>query len=287
MRRVHVLVFLLQRYLFLRSAAFVPSIVGRTASLLSSPSLLLYNSNTPVDPMGNSNGNVTSNTTTATSITTLLETSTNSNAAAAPQFGDVVSMRRPSSSPSPKEEDLTVTAVTLVTATDSSSVAAIPSSRRQTNDMVAIASIALAVLNYAWQWTHPLTPIQLLYTMEQNSAPITVIGAAGSNKPTVVDFWAPWCENCKEMAATLEVIEDEYAGKVNFVMVNGDNPKNWPLIEAFGVDAIPHLALAEADGTVEMALIGPVPKRWLQEDLNTLIGNSRIDATTPRQALPY
>jgi hypothetical protein len=33
------------------------------------------------------------------------------------------------------------------------------------------------------------------------------------------------------------------------------------MIEAFGVDAIPHLVLVEADRTVDTSLIGPVPKQ--------------------------
>lgn len=87
------------------------------------------------------------------------------------------------------------------------------------------------------------------------------------------------------------------------------------MIEAFGVDAIPHLALVEADGTVDTALIGPVPKQWLERDLDVLIANAKkmdtakqlqvrelqlggaddgttmtavsTSTTEPRQALPY
>merc|ERR1712087_1042971 len=100
--------------------------------------------------------------------------------------------------------------------------------------------------------------------MQSNSQPITSIGNNG--KPTVVDFWAPWCENCKQMAPTLYQVEQEFKVDVNFVMINGDDPNAWPLIEAFGVDAIPHLALVESDGPVDTALIGRVPKAWLEQD---------------------
>jgi len=128
-------------------------------------------------------------------------------------------------------------------------------------------------MNYVWQYLHPITPIQILYEMEQQSSPITVIGT--TLKPTVVDFWAPWCENCKLLAPTLKAIEEEYGKDVNFVMINGDEASAWPMIEAFGVDAIPHLALVEADGTVDTALIGPVPKQWLERDLQVLKENAK------------
>ena len=90
------------------------------------------------------------------------------------------------------------------------------------------------------------------------------------------------CENCKLLAPTLLQIEQEYGKDVNFVMINGDNDAAWPLIEAFGVDAIPHLALVEADGTVDTALIGgPIPKEWLEQDLQVLVENAKILSSSP------
>jgi len=158
--------------------------------------------------------------------------------------------------------------------------------RRTRNLGVAILSIALAVGNYAYQWTHPVTPIQLLVNMERSSSPLADIGK--NSKPTVIDFWAPWCENCRYMAPTLFQIEESYKDKVNFVMVNGDDPNNWPLIEALGVDAIPHLALVESDGTVDTALIGTVPKEWLSRDIDVLLSNANgPNGETTKQSLPY
>ena len=58
-------------------------------------------------------------------------------------------------------------------------------------------------------------------------------------------------------------------------MVNGDLGENWPIIERFGVDAIPHLAMVGADGLVETALIGPIPKGVLREDLDTMLENAK------------
>mmetsp|Transcript_18726 Transcript_18726/g.52086 ORF Transcript_18726/g.52086 Transcript_18726/m.52086 type:complete len:94 (+) Transcript_18726:963-1244(+) len=73
-------------------------------------------------------------------------------------------------------------------------------------------------------------------------------------------------------------------------MVNGDRPEAWPLIERFGVDAIPHLALISADGDVETALIGPVPKSVLERDLDVLLSNAAAqngDVSSVQQPLPY
>lgn len=111
-----------------------------------------------------------------------------------------------------------------------------------------------------------------------------------------MDFWAPWCENCKAASTTLASIEEEYGDRVNFIMVNGDKGENWPIIERFGVDAIPHLAMVDANGVVETALIGPIPRTVLREDLNVMIENAnrskQIGTTSgtgsgAKESLPY
>jgi len=153
------------------------------------------------------------------------------------------------------------------------------------NLVVAISSAIVAVLNYVYQYLHPISSIELLFTMQRSSVPISTIGQ--NHKPTVVDFWAPWCENCRISAATLNKIEGEYKDKVNFISINGDDESALDLIDAFGVDAIPHLALIDEDGFVETALIGPVSGKVLREDLNTLIGNSKLKEGESRADLPY
>jgi len=85
-------------------------------------------------------------------------------------------------------------------------------------------------------------------------------------------------------------VEQTYSSSVNFVMINADAPDAWPLIEAFGVDAIPHLALVEADGTVDTALIGLIPKQFIVQDLDVLIDNAKRSSSSSsisRQPLPF
>ena len=78
-------------------------------------------------------------------------------------------------------------------------------------------------------------------------------------------------------------------------MINGDDSASWDLVERFGVDAIPHLALVSSEGDVETALIGVVPEKVLRSDLEVLLINAMIaadsnnegEAATKRFELPF
>mmetsp|Transcript_698 Transcript_698/g.1299 ORF Transcript_698/g.1299 Transcript_698/m.1299 type:complete len:294 (+) Transcript_698:141-1022(+) len=186
------------------------------------------------------------------------------------QFGDSVSLKPSSSDTSTTQQPQAKMLVDDL-------------KHRQTRSIVtAVLAVLLGVLNYAWQYTHPMSSLQILTEMQSASQPLSIIGT--NDKPTVVDFWAPWCENCKLAAPTLLTIEKEYSDRVNFCMINGDEAQAWPYIEAFRVDAIPHLALVSKEGDVETALIGPIPKSVLEADLNVMIGNAQ---SNEKVALPY
>jgi thiol-disulfide isomerase/thioredoxin len=194
-------------------------------------------------------------------------------------FGDVVSIKRP---PPPQQQQTDATESTdnniindniftsptspIDCAVEERAVAA---KMRKRNILVAILSVVLALSNFGWQLLHPVQPIQLLYEMQLRSVPMSVIGKNG--KPTVVDFWAPWCQDCKLSAPALYALEQEYGNVINFISINGDQDEAWPYVEAFGVDAIPHMALIRPDGTVETALIGKVPKSIIQADFDALV----------------
>ena len=92
-------------------------------------------------------------------------------------------------------------------------------------------------------------------------------------KVVMINFWAPWCGNCKVAAPTLQAIEEEYGDKVNFIMVNADEQsyQNGALISIFSVDSIPHLALLSDEGDVETALIGPMSRNVLRADIDALL----------------
>jgi thioredoxin 1 len=79
-------------------------------------------------------------------------------------------------------------------------------------------------------------------------------------KPTLVDFWAPWCGPCRAIGPILEELAVQYGEKVNIVKVNvDDNPAT---ASQYGVRSIPTLLLVK-NGKVQETQIGLLSKNQL------------------------
>ena len=57
------------------------------------------------------------------------------------------------------------------------------------------------------------------------------------NLAIIVDFWAPWCEPCKQITPILEQLTKQYQGKVKLVKVNIDD--NQQLAQQLNIQSIP------------------------------------------------
>ena len=77
-----------------------------------------------------------------------------------------------------------------------------------------------------------------------------------NNKPTFLEFYAEWCEVCKEMAPKVSSLKEEYEKDVNFVFLNVDNQKWENYIRKFHVNGIPQVNLFEREGNLISTFVG-------------------------------
>ena len=80
--------------------------------------------------------------------------------------------------------------------------------------------------------------------------------ALTNGRPTVIEFYADWCQACRAMAPAMLSLEKSTQGKLDVVMVNVDNPRWQDLVDRYDVNGIPQLDLFGPDGTPRGRSIG-------------------------------
>jgi thioredoxin-like negative regulator of GroEL len=96
-----------------------------------------------------------------------------------------------------------------------------------------------------------------------------------NNKPTFLEFYAEWCEVCKEMAPKVSALKEEYAKEVNFVFLNVDNQKWDKYIQKFKVNGIPQVNLFDRKGNLVSTFIGKQKEAIIRDSIEKLEKESK------------
>ncbi|MES5817106.1 tetratricopeptide repeat protein [Streptomyces sp. RG80] len=86
--------------------------------------------------------------------------------------------------------------------------------------------------------------------------------------PVVIDFWAEWCEPCKQLSPILEQLVVEYNGRLLLAKIDVD--ANQMLMQQFGVQGIPAV-FAVVAGQALPLFQGAAGKEQIQQTLDQLV----------------
>jgi thiol:disulfide interchange protein len=118
-----------------------------------------------------------------------------------------------------------------------------PPGRLERMLLAAVAALLAVALFWLRGGLHPEAALERL---ARQSPELSV--ALTDGKPTLVEFYADWCEACRAMAPAMETMERRHHGELDVVLLNVDNPRWQPQVESYGVNGIPHLEFFDGRG---------------------------------------
>ena len=135
---------------------------------------------------------------------------------------------------------------------------------------LAIIAALLAVVVF---WTRSLNN-QGLESLAHTSLPLDE--ALSNGKPTLVEFYADWCQVCHQMEPTMAQLKQSHRDTLDLVLLNVENPLWEKELDQFQVLGIPTFLFYGSDGSVRGRSVGLLQAEQLEAMVVALLRDDEL-----------
>lgn len=123
-------------------------------------------------------------------------------------------------------------------------------------------------------------PGNIIDINEQNAQQVLIQGS--QDKVVLIDFWADWCEPCKQLTPVLEKIAADYPEQLILAKINCDEQQS--IAAQFGVRSLPTIVVFK-DGQPVDGLAGAQPESAIRQMLEPHLPAPQDDALAQAREL--
>ena len=105
-------------------------------------------------------------------------------------------------------------------------------------------------------------------------------GIGGEARPTIIDFYATWCQPCKQLDQALSKVKSTYGERISFMRVDVDDPNNQTIMDQYDVSPIPTMVFLNPEGEVVTYSIGYSGETSIASGISKILAHDGIAAGT-------